>query len=166
MDCSMPGFPVLHYVPKFTQTHVHWVGDVILWHPLSLLPSIFPSIRVFSNKSVLHITWSKYWSFTSSISPSNEYSGLISFRMDWLDLLAVQGPLKSLLQHHSSKAWVISFFLFFWQHHMACQILVLPPGIEPLPLSVEAQVLTAGLPGKSWIICFFYPIMCLSFFGI
>ena len=79
-------------------------NHLILCHPLFLPPSIFPSIRVFSNGSVLHIRWSKYWSFSLSISPSNEYSGLISFRMDWLDLLAVQGTLKSLLQHHSSKA--------------------------------------------------------------
>ena len=79
----------------------------ILYCPLLLSPSIFPSIRVFSNESTLRITWPKYWSFSLSISPSNEYSGLISFRMDWLDLLAVQGTLKSLLQHHSSKA---SFF--------------------------------------------------------
>ena len=79
-------------------------NHLILCRPLLLLPSIFPSIRVFSNESVLHIRWPKYWSFSFSISPSNEYSGLISFRMDWLDLLAVQGTLKSLLQHHSSKA--------------------------------------------------------------
>ena len=79
-------------------------NHLILFRPLLLLPSIFPSIRVFSNESALHIRWPKYWSFSFSISPSNEYSGLISFRMDWLDLLAVQGTLKSLLQHHSSKA--------------------------------------------------------------
>ena len=82
-------------------------SHLILCHPLLPPPSIFPSIRVFSNESVLHIRWPKYWSFSFSISPSNEYSGLISFRMDWLDLLAVQGPLKSLLQHHSSKASII-----------------------------------------------------------
>ena len=86
-------------------------NHLILCCPLLLLPSIFPSIRVFSNESVLHITWPKYWSFSFSISPSNEYSGLISFRMDWLDLLAVQGTLKSLLPHYSSKA-SIPFFLF------------------------------------------------------
>ena len=85
----------------------------ILCHPLLLLPSIFPSIRVFSNESVLHIRWTKYWSFSFSISPSNEYSGLISFRMDWLDLLAVQGTLKSLLQHHSSKASILQRSAFF-----------------------------------------------------
>ena len=79
-------------------------NHLILCHPLLLLPSIFPSIRVFFNESVLQIRWPKYWSFTFSISPSNEYSGLISFRMDWLDLLVLQGTLKSLLQHHSSKA--------------------------------------------------------------
>ena len=79
-------------------------NHLIHFHPLILLPSIFPSIRVFSNESVIHIRWPKYWSFSFSISLSNEYSGLISFRMDWLDLLAVQGTLKSLLQHHSSKA--------------------------------------------------------------
>ena len=82
-------------------------NHLILCHPLLLLPSIFPSIRVFSNESTLHIRWPKYWSFSFNISPSNEYSGLISFRMDWLDLLAVQGTLKSLLQHHSSKASMI-----------------------------------------------------------
>ena len=85
----------------------------ILCHPLLLLPSIFPSIRVFSNESVLHIRWTKYWSFSFSISPSNEYSGLISFRMDWFDLLAVQGTLKSLLQHHSSKASILQRSAFF-----------------------------------------------------
>ena len=94
-------------------------NHLILCHPLFLPPSIFPSIRVFSNGSVLHIRWSKYWSFSLSISPSNEYSGLISFRMDWLDLLAVQGTLKSLLQHHSSKAsilWRSAFFVVQLSH--------------------------------------------------
>ena len=86
---------------------------LILCRPLLLLPSIFPSIRVFSNRSVLHIRWPKYWSFVFSISPSNEYSGLISFRMDWLDLLAAQRTLKSLLQHHSSKASVLQCSAFF-----------------------------------------------------
>ena len=87
-------------------------NHLILCHPL-LLPSVFPSIRVFSNESVLHIRWPKYWSFSFSISPSNEYSGRIFFRMDWLDLLAVQGTLKSLLQHHSSKASVLQHSAFF-----------------------------------------------------
>ena len=94
-------------------------NHLILCRPLLLLPSIFPSIRVFSNESVLHIRWPRYWSFSFNISPSNEHSGLISFRMDWLDLLAVQGILKSLLQHHSSKAsilWCSAFFLFQLSH--------------------------------------------------
>ena len=86
---------------------------LVLCYPLLLLPSIFPSIRVFSNESVLHIRWPKYWSFSSSISPFNDYSGLISFRMDWLDLLAVQGTLKNLLQHHNSKASILRHSTFF-----------------------------------------------------
>jgi len=86
---------------------------LIFCHPLFLLPSVFPSISVFSNESVLHIRWTKYWSFSLSISPSNEYSGLISFRMDWLDLLEVQETLKSLLQHHSSKASILRHPAFF-----------------------------------------------------
>jgi hypothetical protein len=88
-------------------------NHLILCHPLLLPPSIFPNIRVFSNESALHIRWPKYWSFSFNISPSNEYSGLISFRMDWLDLLAVQGTLKSLLQHHSSKASILQCSAFF-----------------------------------------------------
>ena len=88
-------------------------NHLILCHPLLLLPSIFPSIRVFSNESVLHIRWPKYWSFSFNISPSNEHSGLISFRMDWLDHLAVQGTLKSILQHHSSKASILQHSAFF-----------------------------------------------------
>ena len=111
MDCSMPGFPVCHQLPELAQTHVHWVCDavqpLILCCPLLFPASIFPSIRVFSKESVLSIRWPKYWSFSFSISSSNEYSGVISFRIDWLDLLAVQGTLKSLLQHHSS--WECTF---------------------------------------------------------
>ena len=103
--------PVYHQLPELAQTHVHQVSDaiqhLIFWCPLLLLPSIFPSIRVFSNESVLRIRWPKYWSFSFSISPSNEYSGLISIKIDWLDLLAVQGTLKNLLQHHSSKASIL-----------------------------------------------------------
>ena len=117
MDCSMPGLPIHHLLPKFTQTHVHWVGDAIQpSHPLlspSLPDSISPNIRVFSNESVLHIKWPKYWSFIFSISPSNEYLGLISFRMDWLDLLAIQGTLKNLLQHQSSKPSILRRSAFF-----------------------------------------------------
>ena len=88
-------------------------NHLILCRPLLLLPSIFPNIRVFSNESALHIRWPKYWSFSFTISPSNEYSGLISFRMDWLDLLPVQGTLKSLLQHHSSKVSILRHSVFF-----------------------------------------------------
>ena len=92
-------------------------NHLILCHPLLLLPSLFPSIRVFSNEPVLHIIWPKYWSFSFSISPSNEYSGLISFRIDWFDLLAVQGTLKSLLQHHNSKASILRRSAFFIVQH-------------------------------------------------
>ena len=117
MNCSTPGLPVHHQLPEFTQTHVHQVRDaishLILCYPLLLLPSIFPSIRVFSNESVLCIKWPKYWSFSFSISPSNEYSGLTSFRIDWFHFLAVQGTLKSLLQHHSSKASNLQHSVFF-----------------------------------------------------
>ena len=136
MDYSIPGSSALHCLPEFAQIHVHWVGhpcplswmskQLILYHPL-LLPSIFPSIRVFSNELALHIRWPKYWSFSFSISPPNELSGLISFSIDWCDLLAVQGTLKSLLQLHSFKAsilWCTSFFVVqltfmheYWKKH-------------------------------------------------
>ena len=114
MDCIMPGFPVLHYLPKFAQTHIQSMmpsNHLILCCSLLLLLSIFPSIRVFSSESDLPITWPKYCSF--SFSPSNEYSGSISFRMDWFDLLAVQRTSKSLLQHHSSKASILRCSAFF-----------------------------------------------------
>ena len=106
MDCSTPGFPVFHHLPELAQTHVHWVSDAIqpsgpLSTPSPPAYTTFPSIRVLSNESILRIRWPKYWSF--SISPSSEYSGLISFRIYWVDLLAVQVTLKSPLQHHSSK---------------------------------------------------------------
>ena len=111
MNRSTPGLPVHHQLPEFTQTHVHRVSDapshLILCRPLLLLPPIPASIRVFSNESTFRMRWPKYWSFSFSIIPSKEMSGLISFRMDWLDLLAVQGTLKSLLQHHSSKASIL-----------------------------------------------------------
>ena len=117
MDCSTPGLPVLHQLPELTQSmsveSVMPSNHLSLCHPLLLLPSIFPSIRVFWNESVLHIMWPKYWSFSFSVGPSNEYSGLISFRMDCLDLLAVQGTLKSLLQHYSSKASILQCSAFF-----------------------------------------------------
>ena len=117
VDRSTPSLPIHHQLPEFTQTHVHWVGNAIQpSHPLSSpspLPSIFPSIGVFSNESALRIRWPKYWSFSFNISPSNEHPGLISFRMDWLDLLAVQGTLKSLLQHYNSKASILWYSAFF-----------------------------------------------------
>ena len=113
----MPGLLVHHHLPEFNQTNVHRSvmpsSHLIFCHPLLLLPSILPSIRVFFNESTLPMRWPKYWSFSFSISPSNKYSGLISFRMDWLDLLAVQGTLKSLLQHHSSKASILKHSAFF-----------------------------------------------------
>ena len=111
MKCSMPGFSVPHHLPEISQVHVQWIGDAIQpSHPLLillillLLLSVFPSSRVFSDESAVHIRWPKYWSFRFSISPSNEYLGLISFKIDWFDLLSFQGTLKSLLQHHSLKA--------------------------------------------------------------
>ena len=117
MNCSMPGFAVLHYLPEFTQTHVHCVGDAISTsHPLSpllLLPSIFPSIRVFSSESILHIRWPKFGaSASASVLPVYIFR-VISFRMDWFDLLAVRGTLKSLLQHHSLKASILQCSAFF-----------------------------------------------------
>jgi len=112
MDCSTPGFPVHHQLPELTQTDVMSSNHLILCH-LLLLPSIFPSIRVFPNKSLLRIRWPKHWSFSFNISPSNEYLGLISFRMDWLDLLEVQGTLKSFLKHYSSNASILQHSAFF-----------------------------------------------------
>ena len=129
IDCSMPGFPVHHQLQELTQTHVQPVSDAIqpshsLPSPL-LLPSTFPSIRVFSNESVLHIRWPKYWICSFSISPSNEYSGLMSFRFDWIDLIAVQGTLKSLLQHRSINFSGLNFLYSptltsihdYWKNH-------------------------------------------------
>ena len=133
MDCSTPGFPVHHQLPELAQTHVHesvmLFNCLILCHPLLFPPSIFPSIKVFSSESVLHIRRPKYWSFSFSISPFNEYSGLISFRIEWFDLLAVQGTLKNLLHHHGSKAsilWLSFLYIYspgltsihdYWKNH-------------------------------------------------
>ena len=123
MDCSTPGFLSItnsqSLLKLMSIESVMPSHHLILCHPLLLLPSVFPNIRVFSNESVLHVRWPEYWSFSFSISPSNEYSGLISFRMDWLDLLAVQGTLKSLLQHHSLKVlilWLSAFFMVQLSH--------------------------------------------------
>ena len=130
MNCSMPGFPVQHQLLEPTQTHVHHVGNAIQpSHPLSSpSPPTFnlSSIRVFSNES-LHIRWPKYWSFSLNISPSSEHPGLISFRMDWLDFLAVQGTLKSLLQHHSSKASILRCSAFL---HVKSNQLLVSPGLS------------------------------------
>ena len=124
MDCSTPGHPVHHQLLEFTQTHVHWVGDAIQpSHPLSS-PSP-PTFNLSQHQGLFkwvssHIRWPKYWSFSFNISPSNEHTGLISFRMDWFDLLAVQGTLNSLLQHHSSKASILqhsAFFIVQLSHH-------------------------------------------------
>ena len=126
MDCCLPGFPVLHYFLEFAWTYVHWVimpsNHLILCRSLLFLLSIFPSIRVFSNESALHIRWSKYWSFSFSISPYSEYLGLISFSMDWFDILAVQGTLKSLFHHHNLKAilWRSAFFMVQLSHRYIC----------------------------------------------
>ena len=118
MSCSTPGLPVHHQLPEFTQFPVSIESvmpssHLILCCPLLLLPPIPPSIRVFSNESTLHMRWPKYWSFGFSISPSDEHPGLISLRMDWLDLLATQGTLRSLLQHHSSKPSILWYSAFF-----------------------------------------------------
>ena len=118
MDCSTPGFPVHHQLPELAQTPVYWVCDAIqpshpLWSPSPLAFNL-PNIRVFSNESVLCIRWPKYCSFSFSINPSNEYPGLISFRIEWVDLLAVQGTLKSLLQHHISKASILRASVQFY----------------------------------------------------
>ena len=120
MDCSTPGLPIHHQLLEFTKLmsleSVMPSNHLILCRPLLLLPSVFPSIRGFSNDSALHIRWPKYWSFSCSISPSNEHPELISFRMDWLDLLAVQGTLKTVLQQHSSKASILQHSAFFIVH--------------------------------------------------
>ena len=117
MNCSMPGIPVLHYTLNLLGLmlfeSVMPSNHLVLYRPLLLLPSNFPSIRVFSSESAVGIRWPEYWSFSFSISPSSEYSGLISFRMDWFDLLAVQRTLNSLLQNHSSKASILQCSIFF-----------------------------------------------------
>ena len=157
MDHSMPGLSVHHQLPEFTQTHVHWVvmpsNNLILCCPLFFLPSIFPSIRVFSNESVLRIRWPKYWSFSFNISPSNEHSGLISFRMDWLDLLAVQGTLKSLLQHHREKVSILLCSVFFlvqlsYTHKIPSSGDLPSPRIEARSPTLQVDSLPAEPPGE------------------
>ena len=121
--------PVPHHLTEFAQVHMHCIGDavqhLIVWHALILLPSIFPSIRDFSNQSAVHIRWLKYWSFSFSISPSNEYSWLISLQINWFDLLAVQVTFRSLLQHHISKAPILccsALFSFLSHEPISCSI--------------------------------------------
>ena len=157
MNRSTPGLPVNHQLPEFTQTHVHRVCDAIqpshrLLSPFPPAP-IPPSIRVFSNESTLHMRWSKYWSFSFSISPSKEIPGLISFSMDWLDLLAVQGTLKSLLQHHSSKPsilWCSAFFTFQLSRIRSCgfkstlPLLAVWPWVNYQHLEVSVSLLEKG----------------------
>ena len=152
MNHSTPGLPVHHQLLESTQTYVHWVSDAIQpsHPPLLLLPSIFPRIRVFSNESALHIRWPKYWSFSFNISPSNEHPRLISFRMDWFDLLSVQGTLKSLLQHHSSKASILLCSALFtvqlsWKNSMQ----------NIVPLSNPWQILKQAINIDVWsmLIC-------------
>ena len=161
MNRSTLGFSVHQQLPEFTQTHVHQVGDAIQpSHPLLsplLLPSIFPSIRVFSNKSALCFRWPKYWSLSFNISPSNEHPGLI-FRMGWMDLLAVQGTLRSLLQHHSSKASIL------W--HSALFIVQLP---HPYMTTGKTIALTRqNFVGKVMSLLFIYSLIWsyISFQGV
>ena len=148
MNRSTPGLPVHHQLPEFTQTHVHRVSDAIQpSHPLSSpfpLPPIPPSIRVFSSESTLCMRWPKYWSFRFSIIPSKEHPGLISFRMYWLDLLAVQGTFKSLLQHHSSKAsilWCSAFFTVQLSHPYST---IMPCSDSPVAVDAYPHHLTYG----------------------
>ena len=130
MDCSTPGLPLHRQLPEFTQTHVRWVGDAInhlLCRPLLPLPSIFPSIRVCSSELALRIRWPKHWSFSFRISPFNEYSGLISFRMDWFDLLDVQRTLEHLLQDRNLKASFLRCSAFLWSNSHICTWLLEKP---------------------------------------
>ena len=130
MDSNMPGNSVFHYLPKFAQIHVHWVDEsnnLILCHPLFLLTLLFPSMRVFSNELALCIRWPKYWSFSFSISLSSEYSGLISFRIDWFDLLAVQETLKSLSNTTVQKHQFFSTQLTLWSNSHICTWLLEKP---------------------------------------
>ena len=135
MDCSTPSLPVHHQLPEFTQTHVHWVGDAFQPShpllPLLLLPSIFPSIRVFSNESVLCIRWPKHWSFSFSISPSSEYSGLISFRIDWLDFLQSKGLSRIFSVCHSRYSNL----------HFHCQCKRVPFSFPPSPVFIVCRFL-------------------------
>ena len=161
----MPAFPVFHHLSELIQTHVHWVvmlsNHLVLCHPVLLLPSIFPSIGIFFNESAVHIRWSKYWSFSFSISPSNEYLGLISFRIDCLDLLAIQGTLKNFLQHHNLKAsvpWCSAFFMVQLSHPymstgktIALTIRIFVSKMMSLLFNVLFRFVIAFLPRSKWL---------------
>ena len=143
MDCSLPGFLVLHYLLEFAQIHVRWVmpsNHLILCCPLLLLPSIFLSIKVFSKELAFPIRLPNYWSFSFSISLSNEYSGLISYRIDWLDLLDVQGILKSILQHHSSKASVLALSLLYGSTLTSVRNFWKNPSLDRMDLCWQSDV--------------------------
>ena len=155
MDCSMPGLPVYHQLLELAQTHVQGVSDAMQpshpCHPLLLPPSIFPSIRGFSHELVLRIRWPKYWSFSFSISPSSEYSGLISFRMDWFDLLAVQGTLKSLLQYHSLKASILQHLAFFiFSSFLLMWILPISYGLNVCASSTPHKFICCNPNSQRW----------------
>ena len=138
MDYSMPGSSGMSLLKFVSIDSVVLYNHLILCHPLLFLPSVFPSIKIFSNESDLHIRWPKYWSFNVIISPSNEYSGLISFRIDWFDLRAVQGILKSFLQHHSSKASILHCSAFLWSNfHVHTWLLEKPELWLDGPLSAK-----------------------------
>ena len=166
MDCSTPGFPVLHYLWEFAQIHVHDDGHELMMSsniccPLFLLPSIFPSIRVFSNESALCIRWAKYWNFSFGISPSSEYSGLISFKIGWFDLLAVQGTLKS-LHHHDSKASILrnsASFMVQLSHpymttgkNIALNIWTLVSKVKSLLFNMPSRSVIAFLPKSKYLL--------------
>ena len=177
MDCSMPGFPVHHQLPELTQLMsielVMPSNHLLLCRPLLLLPSIFPSIRVFSSESVLRIRWPKYWSYSFSISPYNEYLGLISFRMNWLDLLAVQGTLKSLLQHHTQLR-LMTPNKYPTQASLPCEpsfVTHCPPGITmgaskrvniPVQAAVQSEIQFSSIPCLPSLPWFLSPILPFS----
>ena len=150
----MPGFPVFRYLPEYAQTHALWVSDAIQsshpLRPLLLLSPIFPRIRVFSNESTLHIRWPKYW----GSSCSNEYSGLISFRIDWFDFLAVQGTLKSFLQHHSLKASILWYSFFFMVYPYMTTAKTIPQSIRTSSLlfNTLSRFVIAFLPRRKHLL--------------
>ena len=179
MNRSTPGLPVHHQLLEFTQTHVHRVGDAIQpSHPLSSPSPLAPNpsqIRVFSNESTLRMRWPKYWSFSFNISPSDEHPGLVSFRMDWLDLLAIQGTLKGLLQHHSSKAsihWHSAFFIVQFSHsYMTTEKIIaltrwtFVGKVMSLLLNMLSRLLITFLPRSKHLLNFMAAITICSDFG-